>query len=569
MDNVPDPEVALAPTVIMARNKDGPRLNVRLYAAIHGTLNPSDKVPCSLLVFKFNMSVMSGKSRLKAVDIRILFDSVGVEERGPGVMTLAPQGTLTLPSLSPDTGGFRLERSLTQDMRRGMRLQGAARFVKVDWGLPDSVSWKLSEDSQLQHGVSGSFTGAVLLRRQNDQQFTARIEVKAVTTRPLMSFARLSQGTMEFDPTRSLMPEQGFNDWADHLGDVDLNALASLRTDEGPSLIPAIPQPPPPEEPPRPPTPVPDSPPAVEPVPVEPPPQVESPVANKASDLSVEEQEFDAAYGLEWQGIPKSDKNRIFASFASGGFGAVENSMRFRRFRPLHLLSLFTYQQRLVDLEQGVRDHRVLSDDDHNALAKLLREYAEALRMFKELEGWASPSATDAEYTAKVFQAMLADDRYQFKNAQEMVDLNLTTSVDSVRNAVATGLMSFHRIHEGGLSAWLWRWRRFWQRRPQEDPVSFSRLVPPEVRPREIANAADSLARFIVAGAGVVFLVAPLYNLVYVSALKYQLMSVVLWLFVFAISLAASSSVSNQELLAAIAGYAAVLVVFVGQGPSA
>ncbi|KIW74964.1 hypothetical protein Z517_11735 [Fonsecaea pedrosoi CBS 271.37] len=569
MANDPDPEAALPPTVIMARNKDEPRLDVRLYAAIHGTLNPSDKVPCSLLVFKFNMSFTSRKSRIEAIDIRILFESVGPEGRGPEVLTLAPQGSLTLPSLSRDMGGLRLERSLTQDMGRGMRLQGVARLIKRNWGGPDSVSWKLSEDGQLQHGVSGSFTGAVLLRRQNDQQFTARLQVKAEKTRPLMSFAHFARGTMDFDPTRSLIPEQGFNDWADHLGDVDLNALASLRTDKGPSLIPAVPQPPPPEEPPRPPTIVPAEPPAVAPAPIEPRPQVESPVANKASDLSVEEEEFDAAYGLEWQGIPKSDKNRIFASFASGGFGAVENSMRFRRFRPLHLLSLFTYQQRLLDLEQGVRDHEVLSDDDHNALAKLLREYAEALRTFKELEGWASPSATDAEYTAKVFQVMLADDRYQFKNAQEMVDLNLTTSVDSVRNAVATGLMSFHRIHEGGLSVWLWRWRRFWQRRPQEDPVSFSRLVPPEVRPREIANAADSLARFIVAGAGVVFLVAPLYNLVYVSALKYQLMSVVLWLFVFAISLAASSSVSNQELLAAIAGYAAVLVVFVGQGPSA
>jgi VIT1/CCC1 family predicted Fe2+/Mn2+ transporter len=80
---------------------------------------------------------------------------------------------------------------------------------------------------------------------------------------------------------------------------------------------------------------------------------------------------------------------------------------------------------------------------------------------------------------------------------------------------------------------------------------------------------ADKLASVLVAFVGGAFLLAPMYNLTYVQEQKYQLISVVLWVLFFAISLALSSKATNQELLGATAAYAAVLVVFVSQNPSA
>jgi VIT1/CCC1 family predicted Fe2+/Mn2+ transporter len=89
--------------------------------------------------------------------------------------------------------------------------------------------------------------------------------------------------------------------------------------------------------------------------------------------------------------------------------------------------------------------------------------------------------------------------------------------------------------------------------------------IPPP--PGHISEVADKLASVLVAFIGGAFLLAPMYNLTYVKDQKYQLISVVLWVLFFAISLALSSRATNQELLIATAAYAAVLVVFVGHNP--
>jgi VIT1/CCC1 family predicted Fe2+/Mn2+ transporter len=86
--------------------------------------------------------------------------------------------------------------------------------------------------------------------------------------------------------------------------------------------------------------------------------------------------------------------------------------------------------------------------------------------------------------------------------------------------------------------------------------------IPPP--PAHVSKIADKLASVVVAFIGGAFLLAPMYNLTYVQDQKYQLVSVVLWVLFFGISLALSSKATNQELLLATAAYAAVLVVFLG-----
>jgi hypothetical protein len=53
----------------------------------------------------------------------------------------------------------------------------------------------------------------------------------------------------------------------------------------------------------------------------------------------------------------------------------------------------------------------------------------------------------------------------------------------------------------------------------------------------------------------------------FITSVTYTLVTIVLFVLVFAICLSITSKASNQELLAATAAYAAVLAVFVGNAP--
>jgi VIT1/CCC1 family predicted Fe2+/Mn2+ transporter len=91
--------------------------------------------------------------------------------------------------------------------------------------------------------------------------------------------------------------------------------------------------------------------------------------------------------------------------------------------------------------------------------------------------------------------------------------------------------------------------------------------ISPETHPISIgiSAAADKLAGFLVAFVGGAFLLAPMCELTYVHSQKYQVISVVLWVLFFSMAVAATSRAKNQELLAATAVYAAVLVVFISR----
>lgn len=80
-----------------------------------------------------------------------------------------------------------------------------------------------------------------------------------------------------------------------------------------------------------------------------------------------------------------------------------------------------------------------------------------------------------------------------------------------------------------------------------------------------ISSAIDNLARLFVAILASLFLLAPMIILTYVSSQTYHLVITCLFVLAFAVTASVASNASNQELMAASAAYAAVLVVFVGQ----
>jgi hypothetical protein len=81
---------------------------------------------------------------------------------------------------------------------------------------------------------------------------------------------------------------------------------------------------------------------------------------------------------------------------------------------------------------------------------------------------------------------------------------------------------------------------------------------------RYISPSVDNFARILFALIGGIFLLAPMVAMAYITSTKYLLVTTVLFVLIFAVILALSSKASNQELVAATAAYAAVLVVFVG-----
>jgi peptidoglycan/LPS O-acetylase OafA/YrhL len=83
-------------------------------------------------------------------------------------------------------------------------------------------------------------------------------------------------------------------------------------------------------------------------------------------------------------------------------------------------------------------------------------------------------------------------------------------------------------------------------------------------RGRHISPSVDQLARVLFALLGGILLLAPLASMAYITAKRYLILSAVLFVLLFAIVLALTTTASNQELAAATAAYAAVLVVFVG-----
>lgn len=74
----------------------------------------------------------------------------------------------------------------------------------------------------------------------------------------------------------------------------------------------------------------------------------------------------------------------------------------------------------------------------------------------------------------------------------------------------------------------------------------------------------DQAARIVFGLYGAVALLIPLVVLNFIQSVNYRILAATIFVIVFSVQLAVLSKASNQELVSATAGYAAVLVVFIG-----
>ncbi|MCJ1399373.1 hypothetical protein MMC11_002575 [Xylographa trunciseda] len=216
----------------------------------------------------------------------------------------------------------------------------------------------------------------------------------------------------------------------------------------------------------------------------------------------------------------------------------------FRTFERLSLLNLFKRQHELLMLDKRLNDAQGdMSPEDNASLSRLLREYCHAMESFKSLSQLDRLGPETAIASAELLSSALQEPYYlSGPDALSMVDLTPTSGSpaiqpDSFRILLQTRLSSSNEI---GLNT--------------------LRITP----------SIDQLARTLVAVIGGAFLLVPMAALYFIQTAGYGLMTVSLFVLLFAVLVAAlADQASNQDVLAATAAYAAVLVVVLGQTPQA
>jgi hypothetical protein len=82
--------------------------------------------------------------------------------------------------------------------------------------------------------------------------------------------------------------------------------------------------------------------------------------------------------------------------------------------------------------------------------------------------------------------------------------------------------------------------------------------------PKNLSNAGEIIARFIVASIGALFILVPMYIMALDTSRNKNLITTTIAVVLFAIVCSIMFRTSNDQTLSATAGYAAVLFVFVG-----
>ncbi|KAK3349040.1 hypothetical protein B0T25DRAFT_547046 [Lasiosphaeria hispida] len=527
----------------------GPK--IRLGHADHGTWAPDNDTPCSLMTFQFDFRSFKMNHRVKKALITIAFaDRGGDGGRGPEVIRFAPDGvfavettsltteysigagiTGTAPGIGISVGGSReLREEIT--IKTATTITSKRIYLEKESGSPDAVQWDITEDPTQLAGLPPIVVVAVLVRRDPDmppdRDFLAKVRVdteEAAEDFPLQilgglapkmfrgksSDERITISPSAATPSSIIEPNR-----LDNLQAVDLHDLAGLSR---PPLV--------------------------------------------SSD--------DAAANIEKGGVGRFTLIRIdegatreqkLFHCARGLYDAAW--YKFRRFETLSLLSLYHYQDKLVQVEKKINEDRgQMTEEDISNLATMLRNYYDALQSFKKISTMDRPPHLEQNLAAQVLSDKLNELSYASAGELGMVDLTPATlgaSSDPVR-------VLLQRYIEQGSSG------SAGHSRQQPTPEQFSNLKLPPGKPNpsgeRVTPLVDKFARLFISLIGGAFLLAPMYALTFIRAQKDQLITVGVFVVFFAVIMAAATKSTNQELLTATATYAAVLVVFISQAPTA
>ncbi|KAI0099323.1 hypothetical protein GGR51DRAFT_564970 [Nemania sp. FL0031] len=216
---------------------------------VHGFLDPDDDAFCTLLVLEFRFDARKQARRILSVDIELRFDGLS-NPNHPEVYAIAPCGNFSVaPTMQSESftrsaniglsagptsvatlsAGINYDRNLTRDVTYATKVTGATALRGRNFGQPNSASWTLLENPATKTGVPVAMKTAILLKRQDEEQFQciAMIKARADWRSSLESVfgSTPPDDPVLFDP--AMKPTSDTYDVL-NLGRVDLEALSSI-----------------------------------------------------------------------------------------------------------------------------------------------------------------------------------------------------------------------------------------------------------------------------------------------------------------------------------------------------
>ncbi|KXX73044.1 hypothetical protein MMYC01_210089 [Madurella mycetomatis] len=515
------------------------RVRVQVSGLYHGTFSPDNATPCTLVLLTFRLDSLGRQHQFKRASIAAYFeDGQQRHQQDPEVLSLAPDGYVALTDsvaamMTQDVGtdldtqaqsvnaGYKFQRcSETPEKTSSSTVTGCRKFVSEDSAHPTGAEWILQENSITKTGIPSVSTFGLLL---GPTYSGIRAKIRIETAERGGSLLRKAKGLFsqgfdvacfDLDPTTTQIGNHPLAlSHIESLGELKMLALVDIgfgRVVVG-----------------------------------------EEGGMTGASLASLWAQEDDDA---------TKDTEKKLLDCARGVYDAPW--YKFRRFETLGLLNLYHYQDRLVRFEKDITGRRGHMDaEDAAELSTLLREYYGAIKSFRDISQMARPSELDQKLAAHILGDKLGERHYVSAGELGMVDLTpqaLGVASDPVRILLQKFDPGAQRGHDDQPAS-----------AGQQEQLAGANLPPGKPNPavKQISPTVDKLARLVVAIAGGAFLLAPMYGLTFMQTQRDRLITVGVFVVFFAVVVALASKATNQEVVGATAAYAAVLVVFVGQGP--
>lgn len=214
----------------------------------HGKLSADNPVPCTLLVFDFQLDRVKSSRVIHSAIITL------VTKRITRILTIAPEDRLNTDSLElnvENSDGVEGEigvdkwvkatvKPRTGTTTQAMRIKYATakgwtthypRARPNDSSPHDCIKWSLQENpAKEDEGVPPHFRAAVLLERRDDDEFQLEMEIETkadlLTTFEGLFLKSVAKGRLRIDPTKvstSRLKKYGVD-----LGEEDLGKIAQL-----------------------------------------------------------------------------------------------------------------------------------------------------------------------------------------------------------------------------------------------------------------------------------------------------------------------------------------------------
>jgi hypothetical protein len=240
---------------VIERTQGNIHARVDLMEVIHGIYD-GDGDKATLLVFRFRFDPQKNSRRVIRARISIEFFSGTKNGAAPIVDAIAPEERWTIvPTVDNDSttrgadlnlgisgvpfletsGTFKFEKTVTRDISDATTITGSINLgTGKNSGESTVAAWNLQENKRRQTGVPDSVKSAILLRREDNEPFTAKVILEAdvdFISGLEKKFIKLPlDDPVLFNPKMTgKMPKKGRSYNVQDLHDVDLYSLCDVR----------------------------------------------------------------------------------------------------------------------------------------------------------------------------------------------------------------------------------------------------------------------------------------------------------------------------------------------------